>query len=983
MASQLKEQQLMNSLHTGFIDKNNISLEKYRPKLLLNNHKQGQKVLSSIINELENCDEFFFTVAFITYSGVLVLLNTLKELESKGVKGKIVASQYLNFTDPTALRKLLAFKNIELRMVVNEDLHSKGYIFKKDDDYNLIVGSSNLTQSALSKNKEWNIKVSSTDKGSLIQETVKEFEHTFNNAVEVNEQWLEQYELIYRRAKDNNERMAKDEMRVVVAESAGAEYNVNYDLRPKISPNKMQVKALRGIEKVRECGENKGLLISATGTGKTYLAAFDVAKYRPKKMLFLAHREQILNQSIQSFKNVLGSDINIGKIGGGHKDLDCQFTFSTVQTMSKDNILAEFEANTFDYIVIDESHRAGAETYQKIMSHYKPEFLLGMTATPERSDDHNICEDFDYNIAYEIRLQQAMEEDMLVPFHYFGITELAVDGHIIDEESEFKYLISEERVRNIIEKIEFYGYDGDICKGLFFCSRNEEALELSNTFNRHGYKTVALSGKNTQEEREAAVNRLESEGDDHIDYIFTVDIFNEGIDIPHVNQVVMLRPTQSAIIFVQQLGRGLRKAHNKEFVVVLDFIGNYKTNFMIPVALSDDRSFNKDTVRRYVAEGSRVIPGCTTINFDAIAKQRIYESIDQVNFNSVSFIKESYKNLKFRLGKIPELMDFENHDSLDLARMFESNSIGSYYRYLEKYEDEYTIRLTDIEAKYIEFISKKLAIGKRPHELIVIEGILNRETKLMSYMNDRLEKEFGIESHDKTIINVANILMNKFATGTSKSTYKECVFIVPHDGDYRVNPKFKGLLENEIFARMIEELANFGLYRNIKYYGETYKKTSFQLYQKYSYEDVCRLLEWEKNVVSLNIGGYKYDDKTKTYPVFINYHKDDFIDETIKYEDEFLTSSKLKAISKAKRTLQSSDIIRAYNAETLGIDMDLFVRKNKDDKGSKEFYYLGRIKTIGEAKEVFRESSEDNVVELTYQLDTPVREDLYDYITEV
>ncbi|HHX62542.1 MAG TPA: DEAD/DEAH box helicase [Epulopiscium sp.] len=983
MASPLKQQQLINSLHTGFIDKDNISLEKYRPRLLLNNHKQGKKVLSSIISELENCDEFFFSVAFITYSGVLVLLNTLKELESKGVRGKIVASQYLNFTDPTALRKLLEFENIELRMVVHEDLHSKGYIFRKDDEYNLIVGSSNLTQNALSKNKEWNIKVSSTDKGSLIEETLKEFEQTFHNSVEVNEQWLEQYDLIYRKNKENSERVTKDELGLIIAESTGTEYRVNHDLRPKISPNKMQVKALGGIEKVRERGENKALLISATGTGKTYLAAFDVAKYKPKKMLFIAHREQILNQSIESFKNVLGSDISVGKIGGGYRDLDCQFTFSTVQTMSKDDILAELEPDTFDYIVIDESHRAGAETYQKIMSHYKPEFLLGMTATPERSDDHNICKDFDYNIAYEIRLQQAMEEEMLAPFHYFGITELTVDGHIIDEESEFKYLVSEERVRNIIEKVRFYGHDGDICKGLIFCSRNEEALELSNAFNRHGYKTIALSGGNTQEEREVAVNRLESEEEDHLDYIFTVDIFNEGIDVPHVNQVIMLRPTKSAIIFVQQLGRGLRKARNKEFVVVLDFIGNYKTNFMIPVALSDDRSFNKDTVRRYVAEGSRVIPGCTTINFDAIAKKRIYESIDQANFNSVAFIKESYKNLKFRLGKIPALMDFENHDSLDLARMFENNSIGSYYRYLEKYEDEYTIRLTDLEAQYIEFISKKLAIGKRPHELIVIEGILKGETKLMTYMKERLEMEFGIACLDKTITNVANVLTNKFATGVSKKTYKECVFIAYDGADYRVNSNFQRLLKNNSFASMIEELIDFGLYRNKKYYGEIYKKTSFQLYQKYSYEDVCRLLEWEKNVVSLNIGGYKYDEKTKTYPVFINYHKDDSINETIKYEDEFLTSSKLKAISKAKRTLQSSDIITAYNAETLGVSMDLFVRKNKDDKGSKEFYYLGRIKTTGEPKEVFRESSGDNVVELMYQLDTPVREDLYDYITEV
>jgi superfamily II DNA or RNA helicase len=184
----------------------------------------------------------------------------------------------------------------------------------------------------------------------------------------------------------------------------------------------------------------------------------------------------------------------------------------------------------------------------------------------------------------------------------------------------------------------------------------------------------------------------------------------------------MLRPTQSAIIFVQQLGRGLRHTKNKDFVVILDFIGNYKNNFLIPIALSDDRSFNKDTIRRFVAEGSRVIPGCTTINFDEIAKKKIYEAIDQVNFNSVAYIKESYQNLKYRLGRIPRLMDFEEHQSIDLARLFENSSLGSYHTFLSKYEKDYTIHFSDIEVEILEFVSKKLAIGKRPHELIVLDG---------------------------------------------------------------------------------------------------------------------------------------------------------------------------------------------------------------------------------------------------------------------
>ncbi len=629
------------------------------------------------------------------------------------------------------------------------------------------------------------------------------------------------------------------------------------------------------------------------------------------------------------------------------------------------------------------------------MDYYEPEFLLGMTATPERTDSYNICKDFDYNIAYEIRLEQAMEENMLSPFHYFGISELTIDGNEVDENTDFRLLVSNERVNHIIEKIKFYGHDGEHVRGLVFCSRNDEARELSNLFNARGFKTAALSGSDSQEEREAIIERLESDVEfSRLDYIFTVDIFNEGVDIPCINQVVMLRPTKSAIIFVQQLGRGLRKTRGKEFVVVLDFIGNYSNNFMIPMALSDDRSYNKDNVRRFVSEGSRVIPGCSTINFDTISKKKIYEAIDNVNFNSVKYIKDSYQNLKFRLGRIPKLMDFEEHDSMDMARIITNNSIGSYYMFLVKYETEFEIRLNDIQKEMIEFISKKIALGKRLHELIVLEEILKKieilfdgqkmvdDVGIIASMEKRLVEEYDVFVEEKTRVNVVNVLTNEFATGTARETYKNCVFIEDFGRGYDVSDLFLEQLREPFFMEIVKELVEFGFYRNKVYYGERYKGTSFQLYQKYSYEDVCRLLEWEKNVVAQNIGGYKYDDKTKTYPVFINYNKEDHINDSIKYEDRFRSSSRLIAISKSKRKVTSPDIVRAYGARDNGVKMELFVRKNKDDKVSKEFYYLGRMDTVGDPKPIIMGEAGLNAVELEYQLDTGVREDVYEFIVE-
>lgn len=970
--------ELLNSLYTGFVDSESISLEGYRPKLLLNNSEKGQKILTSIIKELNQCDEFFFSVSFITQSGVLTLLNTLKDLEAKQIKGKIVASQYLNFTDPIALEKLLNFSNIELRMEVDYQLHAKGYIFRKGDTYNLIVGSSNMTQDALCKNKEWNIKVSSTNKGTLIQETLLEFEETFNHAQVVDTAWIEAYKIIYQRVQYQDIKQSDN----YISESNFAYQVDTIQNIPKIMPNTMQVRALLGIEAIRVKHEKKALLISATGTGKTYLAAFDVKNFRPKRLLFLAHREQLLNQSINSFKNVLGEHIQCGKLTGKYKEVDAQYLFSSIQTVSKDAVLKQFHPDTFDYIVIDESHRVGADSYQRILNYFRPQFLLGMTATPERTDGHNVFEDFDFNIAYEIRLQEAMREEMLCPFHYFGISEINIDGEELDDESNFRYLIAQERVDNILEKAAFYGYHGNRVKGLIFCSRNDEARELSKMFNTKGLRTVALSGEHSQQERETAIERLEQDSiDNYLDYIFTVDIFNEGVDIPKINQIIMLRPTQSAIIFVQQLGRGLRKSQGKEYVVILDFIGNYKRNFMIPVALSDDRSFNKDNIRRFVVEGSKVIPGCSTVNFDTISKRKIFESIDKIRNGDIKrLIRDSYQNLKFRLGHVPYLMDFEKHDAIDVGLVFEN--YGSYSNFLMKHDKDEAYAYTPEQLIILEFISIKLALGKRPHELIVLKNILRGENNVIDKTLKTLRETYHLKVTHKTKVNLINVLTNKFATGTGKNTYKSCVFIEQGGDGYECSQTFKKALEDEYLRRDITELVDYGLYRYKSRYGNSYYQTSFQLNMKYSYEEVCRLLEWEENVVALNIGGYKYDEKTKTFPVFINYHKDDDIADSIKYQDRFESRKKLIAISKSKRSKSSKDVQTIYNAQAQNVAIHLFVRKDKNDEASKEFYYLGLMHAIDEPKEIVMNDSGLTAVELYYQLETEIREDVYEYITE-
>ena len=518
---------------------------------------------------------------------------------------------------------------------------------------------------------------------------------------------------------------------------------------------------------------------------------------------------------------------------------------------------------------------------------------------------------------------------------------------------------------------------------MIFCSRREEADELSRRFNERGYRTVSLGGEDSQIIREEMVDRLTSDDrDDYLDYIFTVDIFNEGVDLPEVNQVIMLRPTHSPIVFVQQLGRGLRKADQKEFVVVLDFIGNYKNNFMIPIALSGDRTYNKDNVRRYVLEGTRIIPGSSTIHFDEISRKRIFAAIDSANFSDIRLIKDNYKNLKYKLGRIPALMDFDLYGEMDVLRIFDNNSLGSYYKFLRKYEPEYAIRLNETEEKVIEFISKKLASGKRIHEIALIRILLEYKNGLMARLSSDLKNNYSVSLDTVSARNIVSVLTNEFPAGSGKRTYEKCVFLERDGKDYKVSESFAKMLANPDFYDMVQELVSFAEYRFNRDYSNRYKDTDFVLYQKYTYEDACRLLGWSHNEVPLNIGGYKYDKETRTFPVFINYDKAEDIQDTVRYEDHFVSPDRLIAISKSNRSIDSDDVQNFLHARERGIDVQLFVRKNKDDKISKEFYYLGRMKATGYTKQFIMPNTTSTAVEIEWILDEPVRADLYEYITK-
>ena len=476
------------------------------------------------------------------------------------------------------------------------------------------------------------------------------------------------------------------------------------------------------------------------------------------------------------------------------------------------------------------------------------------------------------------------------------------------------------------------------------------------------------------------IKKLTADGseEDKIDYIFTVDIFNEGVDIPEINQVIMLRPTESPVIFIQQLGRGLRKYKEKEYVVVLDFIGNYTNNFMIPIALSGDRSYNKDNMRRYVREGSRIIPGSSTIHFDEISKKRIYASIDKARTNDIKLLKDSYMTLKYKLGRIPSILEFKEYGSIDVTKIFDK--CGSYYAFLKKYEKDYTVNFSEEKAQIIEYMSKKLVSYKRIHELVFLHFLIKQQDRLTIYYQKFMKLNYGLNVSSITEESVYRNLTNRFPKESERKKYSSCVLLEREtDGSYKIASNFQKMLEDEQFKDMVMDLLNFGEKEYEEQYSDLYKDTCFQLYQKYNYEDVCRLLGWKQNLNAQNIGGYFYDMDTKTLPVFINYDK---AEDAIAYEDRFISENVLIALSKHPRKITSKDVDHIYKKKIEDKDnrIFLFVRKNKEDNEKKEFYFLGEIYAEGDPKPIHMESTNDDAFEILYRLDTPVRSDIYDYI---
>ena len=925
--------QLITSISSGLVNRRIDAREDFKPTIVYNDYRTGQSVLARISDELRNLqagDEFRFAVAFISKDGLNLLEMLFEELRKRGVHGKILTGTYLAFNKPQAFARLLDYSDMIETRVFDEPehngLHTKGYYFRHGNLVNLLVGSSNLTDSALKGNLEWNLAVSSRAEGSLVERFEEAFDLAWNSPESrpLTREFCESYASYWRA-------LGSQGVVPIVAAKTGP-----------IEPNAMQAEALGNLALCRDEGKPRALVISATGTGKTYLAALDVKQTEPKRVLFVVHRERIAAAAKASFERVLGDRYTYGLYGGGHRDLEATALFSTVQTLSRADNLAQFDPHEFDYIIFDEVHRAGAEGYQRLFKHFRPAFLLGMSATPERTDGFDIFAMFDHVVAYEIRLKKALENRLVTPFQYFGVSTL--DGTDSDVRTDKDY---QAEAAEIDRQSRRYGFSGPRLKGLIFCSRIEECEAVSHELDLLGYRTMALTGAASDADRENAMRRLEQdEQDGALDYLISVDIFNEGIDIPTVNQVVMVRPTESAIVFVQQLGRGLRTCPEKEYVTIIDFVGNYSKNYNIPIALYGDHSLEKEELRRLIATDGAYIPGNTTIQFDSIARERVLKSINETNFSKAAFFRNAYRMLKRRLGRIPSLEDFREWEEASPYRIFENGSIGSYHEFLVKYEkDDYHVSFDETQRTILKFVSREISDGRRPTDLLALALLMEGPTTLDDIVASvkSWDSHAGIHEHSFDLLaealSAVRVLSLEFFVSAMRN--KNVPLCHPADQSGRVLPtkEFVSACTNTEFRRQLNELIDFGLKTCELEFSNPFERTRLCINKRYSRKDACRLLCWDKNEEG-TINGYTF--RGSDWVIFVTYFKASDIAASTRYNDELTSRDQFIWFSQSNRDLRSKDYERLSKYDPSTQRIHLFVKK--EDAEGTDHYYLGTVR---------------------------------------
>ena len=901
--------------------------------------------LTTIQANLRSCNAFYFTVSFIKKAGLVLLANDIKSAIERGAKGKLITSTYQNFTDVESLKffhKLsLAFGNFECHLedecfydeknYTTSGFHTKGYLFEFDERCEVIIGSSNITRYALLKNIEWDLVVNCKKDNEPFNSAFIEFNDLWNKTIKLTQERIDIY------AQKLNFAIER--------------WDMDYDLAEQnIKPNYMQRKALKELNRNRAIGINRALIVSATGSGKTYLAAFDALNFAPNKLLYVVHEGSILRKSLETFQFVFGGLKTCGMYSGEAKEIETDFIFSTNVSMCRS--LELFDKKEFDYIIIDECHHAVADTYRKIINYFEPEFLLGLTATENRMDNQDVVELFGNNIPYELRLRDAIINDLIVPFHYYGIRDELIDYGLSDsaERRLIAQIANEDNCNFIHQQIEKHRPNGQKLKALAFCRNIQHARMMADNMSEF-YHTAYLTGQNKTGERIRAYNDLQSDNKE-LEILFAVDILNEGVDIPGVNMVLFLRPTESSTIFIQQLGRGLRKYANKSYVTILDFIGNsYKRSVHIALALgslSKGYILEKKLLKLMVREDFKLLgleEYGVKINIDDLSKEEILQHIESENFNQLRYLKKDYQNFKsyLKTQSYPKHMDYVNSDYAPNLLKFMKIKINgqktnSYYKFLVGIGEDVPL-FSEEQVIAINYLSSLLPLVRR-HEFLIAKHILHgecQEIKLRQY----LEKEISGYTDEQF-----NHALQFMIEGGGVAQFDNMI-------------QFRCEVDQE-FIEYVDDLMEYGLSQySVRY---TTDDEDFLLYQDYRQDQaLLKILENPKH----NQYGTYY--KNGNMYIFAGLKKDGSVQEHLNYKDKFLDKETFQwesiANISAKDEQMQQDCSKAY----------VFVRKVKSENGiTLPYTFVG----TGHLQNPRKDATTNGSILYDIHLDNPLPNDL-------
>ena len=787
-----------------------------------------------LINGLKQADSVDIVVSFLMESGVRMLLSELENAFKRGAKIRILTGNYLGITQPSALYliKHKLGEQVDLRFYneKNRSFHPKSYMFHYKEYSTIYIGSSNISRSALTSGIEWNYRFSSKTDPQNYEKFYNTFLDLFeNHSVVIDDDELKRYSKNWHRPA-----VSKDLDRYDLQDSETSNNIVLFE------PRGAQIEALCALENTRAEGARRALVQAATGVGKTYLAAFDSKKY--ERVLFVAHREEILKQAAESFKNVRNSE-DYGFFDGESKCTDKSVIFASVATLGRNEYLNNkyFPSDYFNYVVIDEFHHAINDQYQRIVNYFKPQFLLGLTATPERMDGRNIYEICDYNVPYEISLKEAINKGMLVPFHYYGIfddTDYSkihiVRGRYDEKELNETYIGNVHRYELIYKYYCKYGSR----QALGFCCSKEHAREMAKEFSSRGIPSVAVfsdaSGKYT-EKRNVAIQKLKN---GEIKVIFSVDMFNEGVDITSVDMVMFLRPTESPIVFLQQLGRGLRKYRGKEFLTVLDFIGNYEKAGRVRFLLEGKTDVQREGV--HLSDALQFPDDCL-VDFD-MKLIDLFAEMDRKHLKLKDQIINEYFKVKELLAKRPTRLDLFTYmdDNIYEAAITHSKD-NPFKRYLEFLND--LGELSQIEEEFYKEIGREFISlientnMSKVYKMPVFMAFYNNSNVLMEVTEKQLlsswKKFFSTGTNWKDLDK--NMTLQKYKDISDKEHLRKILampvhfllesgkgfFIKDDDVILGLREELRPLIDNPVMIQQMKDVID---YRTMDYYKRRYRE---------------------------------------------------------------------------------------------------------------------------------------------------------------